>query len=148
MSKVQQALDTYKSGCNCAQALLTTYAPDVGLDPATACKLATGFGGGMRMGSACGALSGAIMVLSLKFGSQDANSPDQKARTYRLVEELTKAFEARNGSTQCTDLLGCDITTPEGLAQARERNRFACLCPKMVQDAAEILEDILAKNPS
>jgi len=40
-------------------------------------------------------------------------------------------------------LLGCDISTPEGLNSSREKNLFTTICPKYVRDAAGIVEDIL-----
>ncbi len=55
-----------------------------------------------------------------------------------------RAFEERNGSLLCRDLLGCDIGTAEGLAEAREKALFQSRCTKLVQDAVEIVEGMLA----
>ena len=52
-------------------------------------------------------------------------------------------FEKRNGSTRCKELLGCDISTPAGAEKATQENRFRTICPKLVQDAGEILEEML-----
>jgi protoheme ferro-lyase len=46
----------------------------------------------------------------------------------------------------CRDLIHCDIDTAEGLAMARQQNLFVTVCPKFVQDAAEILEEMLAQR--
>jgi len=43
----------------------------------------------------------------------------------------------------CKDILGCDISTPQGLRTAREEALFSKVCPKFVRDAAEILEEML-----
>lgn len=51
-----------------------------------------------------------------------------------------RTFEARNGSTLCLELLGCDISTPAGLAQARQKELFRSRCSKLVRDAVEIVE--------
>jgi hypothetical protein len=51
-----------------------------------------------------------------------------------------RAFEARNGSLLCRDLLGCDISTPEGHDRARAENLFQLRCKKFVRDAVEIAE--------
>ena len=148
MTQVETAVHMYKSGCNCAQAIAGTYGAELGVTDALACKLATGFGGGMRMGETCGALAGAIMVLGLKYGAPGPDDQKAKARTYELVTELEERFRSRTGSTMCRDLLGCDISTPEGMKAAREKNRFTTLCPHLVQHAAEILEDIIKRNPA
>jgi hypothetical protein len=52
-------------------------------------------------------------------------------------------FRVRNGSLLCRDILGVDVSTPEGIADVRKRDLFRTICPKFVQDAAEILEEIL-----
>jgi hypothetical protein len=54
------------------------------------------------------------------------------------------AFEKRNGSSVCADLLGCDISTPEGLANARQEGLFQSRCTGFVRDAVEIVQDMLA----
>lgn len=145
MNRVEQAVSCFKNGLNCSQAILSTYGEQFGLDREVALKLAIGFGGGMgRMGGTCGAVTGAFMVLGLKHGAiEAANQDEAKETTYEQVREFAKRFEARNGTTVCRDLIKCDIDTPEGLAMAREQKLFATVCPKFVQDAAEILEEML-----
>ncbi len=66
-----------------------------------------------------------------------------KEETYRLVKEFVDRFKSRNGSIICRELLGCDISTPEGMNLAKEKKLFETLCPNFVQDAAEIIEEIL-----
>jgi len=64
-------------------------------------------------------------------------------KTYSLAREFVSRFTTLNGSIECNKLLGFDINTPEGRQLANEKNRFTTLCPKLVQNAAEILEQIL-----
>lgn len=123
--------------------MLSAYAPELGLAEETALKIAAGFGGGMgRMAETCGAVSGALMVLGLKYGAT-SHDPEAKERVYQQVRELAQRFTVRNGSLVCRDLLGNDISTPEGLQRARDEGLFTSVCPKFVQDAAEILEEML-----
>lgn len=143
-TKVQQAVEKFNSGFNCSQAMLGTYSEQFGLDCEQAYKVSTGFGGGMRMGQTCGAVTGAFMVLGLKHGNTIAEDQESKAKTYEKVVEYTNRFKARNGSVSCKKLLGCDIATPEGMNKAQEDGLFDSVCPKMVQEAAEILEEMLA----
>jgi len=60
-----------------------------------------------------------------------------------MGREFVNRFEARNGSIMCKELLGCDISTPEGMKIIEDKKLFETLCPKLVQDAAEIIEQIL-----
>jgi C_GCAxxG_C_C family probable redox protein len=147
MNKIDAAISQLSSGFNCSQAILSTYGEAFCLDNSTALKLAAGFGGGMGgMGRTCGAVTGAFLVIGLEYGNADASDAESKQNTYRLVREFTKRFEAKNGSSQCKDLLKFDIGTPEGYTAAKEQKLFSKICPKIVADAAEILEAILLKS--
>ncbi len=142
MNRVDTALSRFAVGFNCSQAVFSSYAE--GIDEETALRIASGFGGGMgRMADTCGAVTGAMMVLGLRFGG---TSPDREAkeRVYATVRAFVNRFKARNGSLACRDLLGCDISTPEGLQHAQKTGLFSKTCPKFVRDACEILEAMLA----
>jgi C_GCAxxG_C_C family probable redox protein len=145
-TRVEQAVERFKNGFNCSQAVLGSYCEQFGLDCQQAFKVATGFGGGMRMAETCGAVTGAFMVLGLKYGNTTAEDKAAKAKTYEKVVEYTSRFKARNGSVVCKELLGCDISTPEGMKKAQEDALFDSICPKMVQEASEILEEMLVED--
>ncbi|HUT31130.1 MAG TPA: C-GCAxxG-C-C family protein [Sedimentisphaerales bacterium] len=147
MEKVERAVRYFEQGCNCAQAILAAYGEQFGLERETSLKLACGFGGGIQMGQTCGAVTGAFMVLGLKYGQTDAKDRRPKEKTYELISQFVEKFQSRNGSVVCKELLGCDISTPEGMKTARARNLFVSFCPKMVRDAAEILEQMLSESP-
>jgi C_GCAxxG_C_C family probable redox protein len=142
MSKVQDAVSAFESGFNCSQAIVRTYGPDYGLSVLDAVRVSCGFGGGMRRADVCGAVTGALMVLGLRFGAADTSEASAKAGVYSKVGEFCSHFESRCGSAVCRDLLGCDISTPEGREHARGNNLFKTVCPGMVRAAAEILEDM------
>jgi C_GCAxxG_C_C family probable redox protein len=130
---------------NCAQSVLATCGPELGLDRETALRVAGGLGGGMgRLGEVCGAVTGAFLAIGLKHGKshpEDSES-ETKEKAYALVYEFADRFRTRHGSILCRELLGCDISTPEGSAQAREKGLFSDLCPMLVQSAVEILEQM------
>ncbi len=147
MNRVENAVSCLKGGLCCSQAVLCAYAEAFGLDREMALRLAAGFGGGMgRMAGTCGAVTGAYMVLGLKFDAATVSDRERRMRVYELVREFAERFKARNGSITCKDLMGCDIGTPEGHARAQEQELYATICPKMVQDAVEILEEILRER--
>jgi len=144
MNRVEQAVSCYKDGFSCAPAVLSAYASEFGLDTETALKIATGFGAGMgRMSETCGAVTGAFMVIGLKYGKSKVDDNQAREKTYELVREFADRFKARNGSIVCKELLGCDLSTPEGMKLAKETGVTASLCPKFVQSAVEILEEML-----
>jgi C_GCAxxG_C_C family probable redox protein len=146
MDNVNRAVALFQQGFNCAQAILAVYAEQFGPEREIALKLACGFGGGMRMAQTCGAVTAAFMVIGLKYGHDKVQDKEAKARTYSLVEEFAEKFESRNRSVLCKELLGCDISTPDGIKTAQREDLFSTLCPKIVRDAAEILEEILSEH--
>lgn len=141
MTKVEQAVDRFRSGVNCSQAVLGTYGPDHGLAMLDCLKVSSGFGGGMRRAEVCGAVTGALMVLGLKYGPQDTADTSKEA-VYAKVTDFSSRFEGRCDSLLCRDLLDCDISTPAGQQQAADKNLFKTVCPEMVRVAAEILEEL------
>jgi C_GCAxxG_C_C family probable redox protein len=113
------------------------------MDEPTALRVACGFGGGCaRLGLTCGAVTGAYMVIGLKYGKVKADDNDAKEKTYAFVQEFSERFVERNKSLNCKELMGCDLGTPEGRVKVKEQNLVATICEKVVRDAAEILEKI------
>jgi C_GCAxxG_C_C family probable redox protein len=141
MSNVEIALASFSEGFSCSQAVLSAFAPGLGLDRPTALRVAAAFGGGMaRMAQTCGAVTGALMVIGLKHGHVAAEDKATKEMTYALVRQFVDEFRARNRALLCRDLLGCDIGTPEGMQLFREKSLNTLVCSRLVRDAAEILE--------
>jgi len=145
MDKPAQAEKFFKEGYNCSQAILGAFCEPLGLDRKTAFALASGFGGGMGcMGDVCGALTGAIMVLGLKYGSFEASDKAAKNEMYRKTQLLAEEFKLQTGSMYCRDLIGFDLSTEEGQLAAKRPDAFHD-CPSFVRVAAEILEEILGQ---
>jgi C_GCAxxG_C_C family probable redox protein len=146
MKKSERATAVLKDGFNCAQSVFSTFAPGLGLEEGKAAKIASAFGGGMaRKGDACGAVTGAFMVLGLKFGSSRPEDKELKEKSYEIGREFVRRFTERNGTIVCRDLLGCDISTHEGFERAKQQGLFDTVCTKLVKDSVEILEDMLSK---
>jgi C_GCAxxG_C_C family probable redox protein len=144
MSQVRRALSTFDEGYSCSQSILSSFAPELGLDREMALRVATAFGGGMgHRGDTCGAVTGAFMVIGLKHGRVKAEDRDVRDRAYALVNQFVEAFEARHGSIVCRELLGFDLSTPEGEQLAEERWPDDMPCREVVRDAASILEELL-----
>ncbi|NPV93374.1 MAG: C_GCAxxG_C_C family protein [Firmicutes bacterium] len=140
--KADRVVQLHQNGVmHCAQAVLSVYGADLGLDPEVAVKVAAGFGGGMgRSGELCGSVTGALMALGMTFDQADA---DSREKVFALVRRFIEMFIARNGSIRCRDLLGYDNSTPEGRKAIAEKKLLRTICKKMDRDAAEILEELL-----
>jgi len=68
VNKPEHARNRFLTSMNCSQAVVETYAPSLGMTIEQARRVAAAFAGGMGMGSECGAITGALMVIGLKYG--------------------------------------------------------------------------------
>jgi len=143
LNKAEQATQIFSQGFNCAQSTVCVFCEELGVSKESALKISGGFGSGMRHGEVCGAVSGAIMVLGLKYGQNREGDKESKEKTNRLVEEFNQRFEDRNGSIICRDLLGCDISEENGRTHAMDNHLFDIVCPKLIRSSVEIVEEIL-----
>jgi len=145
MSKASEATNKFRAGYGCSQAVFTAFSENIGIDELTALKVSALFAGGMRIGETCGAVTGALMALGLKFSPDSCQVFDDRKVTYKFVEEFYSKFLERNKYLKCKDLMGVDISTPEGKAESELRNLHNTVCPAFVNDAVEILEEMLSR---
>ena len=107
MTKPDEALADFRSGITCSSVVFSTFAGDLGLDPEQAKKIACGFGAGIsKTGNICGAVSGAVMVIGLKYGMTEPGDDAATEKIRELVREFMQEFTERHGSVNCTELLG------------------------------------------
>lgn len=145
--RVQAAVSTFREGFNCAQAVFSAYSDRFGLERQTALKLSNGFGAGMgRNQEVCGALSGAVMLIGLKYGKVVPDDKQAQEKTYAEVRKLFEEFSKANGSILCKEILGCNISTPDGMQYALDKNLFRTTCVKCVQDAATLVGRVLSSD--
>jgi len=139
------AAETFQSGYNCSQSVLSVFAENFGMTKDCCLRLASPFGSGIaRMQETCGAIAGALMVIGLKYGKGEQGLESDKANAYKISLQLISKFKERHQSINCFELLdNLDINTPEGMAEIHKRELFRCKCSKYVQDAVEIAESIL-----
>ena len=138
VSKIKK-VDKRFSNFNCAQTVFSLFAAELGIDEKTALKISSGFGGGMTCAETCGAVTGSYMVIGMKHGHSTSN-PDEKANSKLQIQKFNKMFIEEHGSLICKNLLGCDISTTEGLASADEKNLFKTKCTGFIKSACNILE--------
>ena len=144
LTRADEAAAVFNEGYSCAQAVCSAFAEDFGIEKEAALRLSCGLGGGMsHTGSTCGAVTGALMVIGMKYGMTEAGNPEAKAKTYAVANEFITEFLRRNHSVNCTDLLGHNLSAPNELALVKENNLLRVKCTRYVHDAGEILEKML-----
>lgn len=137
------AVDRFLKSMNCYQAVLETYAPGLGMSALMARRVATALAGGMGMGSECGAVTGALLVIGLKYGKTTDTDQLADKETFQRVAGFCREFKARHEHLGCSQLLGVDMGTLDGVKEAEKLSLFTKRCPAYVRSAAEILDTIL-----
>jgi len=144
MKKSDEAVASFRSGFTCSSAVFSAFSQESGLDSETSKKIACGFGAGIsKTGNICGAVSGAILVIGLKYGKSEAGDDGATEKTRALVREFIREFTARNGSVNCTELLGYNLNVTDEYQKAGREGLFTTRCPEYVRDAADILDRML-----
>jgi len=144
MKLAETAEMRFQSGYSCSQAVFSALAERWNIDPYVSLRIAAGFGGGIaRTAGTCGCVTGGIMAIGLaQRGISPEENRSEKEKTYELCQRFMRAFEERNGSTRCSELLGCDISAPEGRAKAHQEGLHQSRCTKLVREAVEIVESM------
>jgi C_GCAxxG_C_C family probable redox protein len=128
---------------NCCQKTFSSVADLLDLDEETILKIASGFGGGLQHGEVCGCVSGALMAIGLKLGSDDPTDEVARNLVSQTFEQYITEFREKFGCVRCQELLGLDEYTPEAKNAAREAGRIAEVCPGLIAFAQAKLRELL-----
>ncbi len=137
----QSAEDAFASGLYCAESVVLALAKAQGVESDLLPRVTTAFCSGMaRSCGTCGALTGAMMGISLALGR---SKPDESVQpVYNATQRLIAEFEQAFGARDCHVLLGCDLATAEGQATFRE-SKLGLRCAEYTGKATEIAAGIL-----
>lgn len=130
MTVKEKAAAYHEKGFNCSQSVLAALSEETGLDETLSARLGTCFGGGMRCGNVCGAVTGGLMAIGCACMS-GADPSAEKDRSTVLTHELEERFSAEMGSLLCAEIL-----------KANGR----AVCPRCIGFAAEVTKEIIEKN--
>ncbi|MBR2716279.1 MAG: C_GCAxxG_C_C family protein [Oscillospiraceae bacterium] len=102
--RAEQAAGMHAQGCNCAQSVFLMFASEAGLSEETARRIFQGFGGGLAVGEACGAFTGAAAALGLLGEAVPPGDPEAKAAFSGRVRALAEKFRTEAGALRCAEL--------------------------------------------
>ena len=142
-----KAVEHFNQDYNCSQSVLLTMQEYYGFHKNSLIpKIATAFGGGIgRRGSLCGALTGGVMAIGLKHGT-NGTELKQKEKSYEIALKFFDRFVLECGSPLCKDLIGYDLTNPVELNKMRKSHVREKRCCNFVRNAVEILIDLEKKS--
>ena len=145
-NKAKLAGELFMQGYNCSQSVIAAWADEIGLDRQTALLVSSGFGGGMgRLREVCGAVSGAFMVLSYKFGSTDVSDGKAKAALYETIQDFAARFKQENrfDSIVCRDMLGLSGASAPTPAERTAEYYKKRPCRELIELSAGILGEFI-----
>lgn len=145
MTHGERARQYFLEGYNCTQAVVLAFQEEIGLPKDTIMKISSSFGGGMgRLREVCGAVSGMFLVAGALYGYSEPKAREEKAAHYARIQALAKAYEQKNGSIVCRELLGLrqkhDEPTPSERTAEYYKKRP---CPELVKQAADIMAQMI-----
>ena len=145
----ERALDLFREGYNCSQAVMLAFCDLMDMDEKTALKISSSFGGGIgRMREVCGAVSGMFMVAGMLYGYTDADDREGKNEHYKRIQELAGQFKELNGSYICRELLKDVPHTTDHISTERTAEFYKLRpCERMVCDAARLMDTYIENNP-
>ena len=146
MNHKEKAVNYFSQKLHCSQSVLAAFADECGITEEKAFRLGSCFGGGMRKGHVCGAVTGALMVLGLLYGQKSAGDTEGRQLSNKINDLMMNRFKEKRSSYICNDLLGYDITTKEGHQYCMDNKLFTDLCPKMGATAVDIVEEIIQEQ--
>ncbi len=130
----------------CSESCLMALAGCQGVESPLIPRIATGFGAGVgRSGEVCGAVTGAVMGLSIRYG-RDGIEPVGDRRPYWYATQLLERFRAEHGEVRCPALLGLDLAKPAEYEEYRAKNLWRHKCTKYIIGATLIAWGILDEN--
>jgi C_GCAxxG_C_C family probable redox protein len=147
-TRSELAMAYFKQGYNCSQSVFLAFCDLYGMEPETAAKISSSFGGGMgRLREVCGAVTGMFMVAGMIYGFTNPNDQKSKTKHYERIQYLAKEFEEKNHSIICRELLGLgkgkDSPVPEPRTAEYYKKRP---CIELVGMGADIMDQYIREH--
>lgn len=134
----------FDQGFFCAESVLSAVAEHLEIKSPLIPGIATGFCNGVASTwGTCGSISGGVLAINMVLGRNAGGAP--VTRNYQAVRELIREFQCRHGSTQCSELIACDLDTKEGRKIYRN-NHLRQQCRQYVGTAAAITLKLIEDN--
>lgn len=144
----QEVLKGFSEGLDCSQQVLASVSEELKITKEDGYKVASAFGAGMGHADTCGCVTGALMALGLKYGHSKSNDVETKERLIQKKQEFEAEFKKQHKSCICREILGADLTTPDGMKQIQENKLLETICPKLVVSSSQILKRLLSEKGS
>lgn len=143
----ERALALQKEGFSCAQSMVASQCELYGVDRITALRFAGVFGSGIgRSAQTCGVITGAMMLIGLKYGKKFPEDPDDLDR-FGIAQEFIRRFKEKHcGRFKCQELLEYDVSKDDELDYILKNGLFEKVCQQMVYEGADMIHELLEEE--
>ncbi len=143
--KAEYSVELWIQGYSCSECVVMAFADELGLDPDMAARISSGFGfsAGLGREKTCGVVTGAIMVIGLKYGAGLKGEQYARDTCILVVQEFFTRFIARRTSVLCKKI---HMTYGQGSEKVRHLRGEKAFCAKVTKDAVEILEEMFRED--
>ncbi|MBQ7701166.1 MAG: C_GCAxxG_C_C family protein [Candidatus Methanomethylophilaceae archaeon] len=132
----------FKQGFDRSQIVLGAVSERLGMTKEQAYAVVSCFGIGMAQRGMCGAASGEIMALGLRYGNAEPGDLMTKSQVFAKRDEFLRRFAEMNGKTSCPELLGRRVDTFDEIMMLGATDLFR-KSPGYCVNAIRILEDMM-----
>ena len=133
----------FKEGFDCSQIVLAAVSDKLGITREHAYAVASCFGIGMAQGETCGAATGAMMAIGIRYGNVKTGDLKTKSEVFAKRDEFIRRFAEMNGKVKCPDLLGRRVDTFDDLVLLGATTDVFRNCRRYCVNAVKILEEML-----
>ena len=139
----EKIVEYFMGAIHCSQVVAGEMAERFGVDRDMLMSMAAPLGGGCFNGEVCGCVTGGLLCIGLSCGHCHKGDVETNARMVEMTKEFENRFAEENGSLRCKDLCGYDFSAEGELEKAMESGVLFETCPKLVNSALDILDDII-----
>jgi C_GCAxxG_C_C family probable redox protein len=131
----------------CAQIVTGTFMEILGISDELVLMAASCFAGGTKRGLMCGAISGGLIVLGIKYGRRNLEDGiEAEEESLEPAMELVDRFMGAYNTTSCSELTGFDLGDPDqfqSFVNSAEANQK---CTERVSRVCGWVAEIISKR--
>ena len=131
----------------CAQAVVAPFLEILGISDDDFLAVASCFAGGCGKCQICGAVSGGLIILGLRYGRRKLeDGMEVLDKSLEIGGELIDRFLAMYETTNCCDLTGFDLGDLEQRKAFMDSKEATEKCAKRIKNVAEWTAEIICKQ--
>ena len=130
----------------CSQSILATFMEILGIEDEKVLMAASCLAGGATRCLTCGAITGGLMVLGLRYGRRRLeDGPEAVGPAMEPAGEFVDRFVEEYGETGCRELTGYDFRDPAQFQSFQDSEEAVNKCTERVTKSAGWIAEVISK---